>query len=151
MSNVHDDQPFHDPDGASGMSHHSTRLIKASPDAVHAVLLNAAELAEWNPAFRSIVAPTQATAHQPYPITGPAGLSGHLAYTGISPDLIEMTWQVTGFHETCTWRLDAVGEYTQVTHEFRHSGPLARLLRSAFRGVAELRLDRLSQRAFPAN
>jgi len=35
---------------------------------------------------------------------------------------------------------------TVVTHSFEHQGPLARLLSNAYRGVAELRLDRLTQR-----
>jgi hypothetical protein len=34
-----------------------------------------------------------------------------------------------------------------VSHEFTHEGPLARVLSKAYRGVAELRLDRLAERA----
>jgi hypothetical protein len=60
---------------------------------------------------------------------------------------IDTTWRVPGFHENGTWRFERHGPDTLVTHEFRHEGPLARLLSNAYRGVAELRLDRLAQRA----
>jgi hypothetical protein len=43
------------------------------------------------------------------------------------------------------------GAATVVTHAFRHEGPLARVLSGAYRGVAELRLDRLEARAAHAD
>ncbi len=69
-------------------------------------------------------------------------MSGWLEYTAISPQRIEITWQVPGFHEHGVWLLDS----GVVTHSFEHNGPLAAVLRSAYRGIATVRLERLRDR-----
>lgn len=57
-----------------------------------------------------------------------------------------MAWRVTGFAEVGSWTMTTAGTGTSVHHEFIHSGPLASLLRRAYHGVADLRLDRLAHR-----
>lgn len=51
-----------------------------------------------------------------------------------------------GFREEAIWMPQAEGAGTRATHTFQHTGPLAALLRNAYRGVAELRLQRVSHR-----
>jgi hypothetical protein len=61
----------------------------------------------------------------------------------IEPDRIEITWQVPGFREVGTWTIAADG---QVTHTFEQTGPLATVLRPAYRNIATIRLARLANR-----
>ena len=61
----------------------------------------------------------------------------------VEPDRIEITWQVPGFREVGTW---TIGPDRQVTHTFEQSGPLATVLRPAYRNVATIRLARLANR-----
>lgn len=131
----------------------ATRLINAPLPQVRNVLLDPRALPAWNPAFHTVDGPAQAATGISYPITVRGGLTGTWQYTTIDEQRIDTTWRVPGFHETGTWRLEPQGKGTLVTHEFRHQGPLARLLSNAYRGVAELRLDRLAERATrgPAN
>jgi uncharacterized protein YndB with AHSA1/START domain len=128
-------------------SQQATRLINAPLAQIREALLDPRALPEWNPAFRTVDGPAEAATGVSYPITVRGGLSGNWQYTTIDDQRIDTTWRVPGFHETGTWRFEARGEGTLVTHEFRHQGPLASLLSNAYRGVAELRLDRLSQRS----
>jgi hypothetical protein len=61
----------------------------------------------------------------------------------IEPDRVEFVWEVPGFHETASWMIGPEGE---VTHGFSQSGPLAAVLRPAYRGIAAVRLGRLTNR-----
>jgi uncharacterized protein YndB with AHSA1/START domain len=128
-------------------SQRATRLINAPLSQVRDALLDPRALPEWNPAFRTVAGPVGAATGVSYPITVRGGLTGAWQYATIEDQRIDTTWRVPGFHENGTWRFERHGPDTLVTHEFRHEGPLARLLSNAYRGVAELRLDRLAQRA----
>ncbi|MDN3354362.1 SRPBCC family protein [Actinomadura sp. DC4] len=126
-------------------SQEATRFIDAPPAAIRDALLDARALPDWNPAFQSIEAPARAATGARYPIVV-RGLHGHWEYTLIAEDRIEAVWQIPGFRETGVWRWEARGAGTVVTHAFEHRGGLARVLAGAYRGVAELRLDRLTLR-----
>lgn len=121
-------------------------LVRAEPAAVRAVLLRPLEIPDWNPAFLTLAGPDAAAVGTGYPITVRGGLRGTFAYTGIGASTIGWSWHVPGLDETGHWRLTPRDGGTLVEHEFTHRGPLARVLRAAFEGVAELRLGRLSDR-----
>ncbi|MET8141526.1 hypothetical protein ABZU32_14560 [Sphaerisporangium sp. NPDC005288] len=77
----------------------------------------------------------------PLLMVGDLTYDDHLLHEGQVPG-------VGSRRENGTWLLRPRAEGgTVVTHGFQHQGPLARALSRAYRGVAELRLDRLSQRA----
>lgn len=124
----------------------STMTMTASADEIRRVLLTPLELADWNPAFTSIAGPPTAEAGTPYPIRVRPGFNGTLTYTAITPDRIDVDWQVPGLREQGTWTLTDAGATTVVQHSFTQSGPLSVALRNAFRGVADLRLQRLAER-----
>lgn len=124
---------------------HATLLIKASPQHVRDVLLDPLALPAWNPAFNSIDGPSKATTGYAYRISVRQGLSGHFTYDKIDPNLIRTTWHVLGFTETGTWLLREHNGNTVIDHDFTHTCPLAALLSRAYRGVAELRLQRLAR------
>ncbi|MGI8334795.1 SRPBCC family protein [Actinomadura scrupuli] len=127
-------------------SQEATRFIDVPPADVRRALLDPRALPDWNPAFHSLDGPAGAATGIRYPITARGGLSGHWEYTLITDHRVDAVWQVPGLRETGTWLLDERDGGTVVTHGFQHQGRLARLLRNAYRGVAELRLDRLAQR-----
>ncbi|MEV6411853.1 hypothetical protein [Kribbella sp. NPDC051718] len=104
------------------------------------VLLDPLALPSWNEAFLSIDGPETPVAGQRYQLRVRPGLAGWLEYTAISPTRIDITWQVPGFHESGVWQIDQ----SRVTHSFEHTGPLAAVLRRAYRGIAAVRLQRLS-------
>lgn len=121
----------------------ATRTIPADRDAIRAVLLDVLALPEWNEAFVSLSGPSVPAVGTPYQLQVRPGLSGRLEYAAIEPDRIEIHWQVPGFREIGVWTVDDSG---LVTHTFTQSGPLATLLKPAYRGIAEVRLDRLAAR-----
>lgn len=121
---------------------HASLSIQAPPDTIRHELLDALALPEWNEAFLSIEEPL---AGKRYRLRVRPGLSGWLEYTAIEPERIEIAWHVPGFHETGVW----VIEDGLVTHSFHHNGPLAAVLRSSYRGIAAVRLQRLAQRLQP--
>jgi hypothetical protein len=106
------------------------------------VLLDPLALPLWNEAFLSVDGPKTPEVGLRYKLRVRPGLNGWLEYTAIAPDRIEMTWQVPGFRERGVWLL----EDGLVTHSFEHAGPLAAVLRSAYRGIAAVRLERLRER-----
>jgi hypothetical protein len=118
----------------------ATDTVPASQAAIRHVLLDALALPEWNEAFLSIEGPGDDAR---YTLRVRPGLTGELQYTAIEPDRVEITWQVPGFREIGTWTLAADG---QVTHSFEQTGPLATVLRPAYRNVATIRLARLANR-----
>lgn len=103
------------------------------------VLLDPLALTSWNEAFLSIDGPETPVVGQRYKLRVRPGLNGWLEYTAISPERIDITWQVPGFHEDGVWLIDQ----GLVTHSFEHHGALAAVLRSAYRGIAAVRLERL--------
>ncbi|WP_413757894.1 SRPBCC family protein [Streptomyces sp. MMBL 11-3] len=122
-------------------------LIPAPVHIVRRILLEPTALAEWNPAFLSVGGPSQALTGRRYPLVARGALRGHWEYLSIGDTLIEGRWEVPGLAETNSWKLVPHEEGTHVTHSFTHRGGLAALLRPAFAGVADLRLDRLAGRA----
>lgn len=122
-------------------------LISAPPPVVRQILLEPTALAEWNPAFLSVQGPRSAVTQQRYPIQVRGGLHGHWEYRQITDEFIEGYWEVPGLTENNTWQLRPYNSGTHVTHSFQHRGALAALLRPAFANVAELRLNRLAERA----
>jgi hypothetical protein len=121
----------------------ATDTIPAGPAAIRHVLLDALALPEWNEAFLGIDGPTDPTAGTRYALRVRPGLTGELQYTVIEPDRIEITWQVPGFREVGTWTITAD---SRVTHTFEQTGPLATVLRPAYRNIATIRLARLTNR-----
>ncbi|NUW46142.1 SRPBCC family protein [Nonomuraea rhodomycinica] len=124
----------------------ATRFVDAPPSRVRRALLTPRALPDWNPAFHTVEGPAHAATGVEYPMTVRGGLSGHWRYTAIDDRSIHTAWQVPGFRETGVWRLEPHGSGTVVTHAFGHHGPLALVLSKAYRGVGELRLDRLARR-----
>jgi len=121
----------------------ATDTIPAGQSAIRHVLLDALALPEWNEAFLSIDGPKEATVGARYALRVRPGLTGELQYTVIEPDRIEITWHVPGFREVGTWTVTAD---SQVTHTFEQTGPLATVLRPAYRNIATIRLARLANR-----
>ena len=121
----------------------ATESIHAGRSAIRHVLLDALALPEWNEAFLAIDGPSEPTLGTPYALRVRPGFAGELQYTALEPDRIEITWQVPGFREVGTW---TIAPDSQVTHTFEQSGPLATVLRPAYRNVAMIRLARLANR-----
>ena len=121
----------------------ATDTIPAGQAAIRHVLLDALALPEWNEAFLSIEGPTETTVGARYALRVRPGLTGELQYVVIEPDRIEITWQVPGFREVGTWTMTAD---SKVTHTFEQTGPLATVLRPAYRNIATIRLARLANR-----
>ncbi|MGH8938034.1 MAG: hypothetical protein ACRDV2_01655 [Actinomycetes bacterium] len=121
--------------------------MSAPVSAVRHVLLRPLAFPDWNPAFRTLTGPPAATLGVGYPMTVRPGLSGEFWYAAITGNHIETRREVPAMAEVGTWDLYQQGARTLVTHAFEHSGPLAKLLSGAFRGVAEVRLTRLADRA----
>lgn len=121
----------------------ATDTIPAHPIAIRHVLLDALALPEWNEAFLAIDGPVDADRGSRYALRVRPGFAGELQYTVVEPDRIEITWQVPGFREVGTW---TITPDSQVTHTFEQSGPLATVLRPAYRNIATIRLARLANR-----
>jgi hypothetical protein len=129
------------------MTERSAELfVDATLPQVRAVLLDVLALPDWNPAFTNIEGPQTATVEAHYRLKVRPGLRGCFTYDAIEPTRIGMSWHVPGFSETGSWHLLGHGTRTLVRHDFRHAGPLAAALRGAYRGVGELRLQRLATR-----
>ena len=126
---------------------HSTMTMTASAAEIRRILLTPLELADWNPAFTSIVGPATPQVGTPYPIRVRPGFNGTLTYAAITPDRIDIDWQIPGLREKGTWTLTTADAGTVVQHGVTQSGPLSVALRNAFRGVTDLRLQRLAERA----
>ncbi|WP_100448860.1 SRPBCC family protein [Glycomyces xiaoerkulensis] len=127
--------------------HRSSRTVSAPPERIAELVCDPARLPDWNPALAEVDAEGAAEERRRYRIRAVRGLRGYLVYTLISPECIEMTLQVQGLREESYWLLEPSGDRTHVEHGFSHTGLLGRLLGPAFQGVAELRLDRLADRA----
>jgi hypothetical protein len=120
--------------------------IPASSSALRSILLDAAHLPDWNPAFSAVTAQGAVRAGEPLAIRVRGVLKGRLVYDRVDADAIEMTVTVPGLTEHSSWRLAAAGEATTVTHELSQRGPLAEWLEPATRDIATLRLTRLLER-----
>jgi hypothetical protein len=121
----------------------ATEIIHASPAAIRHVLLDALALPEWNEAFLAIDGPAEAELGSSYALRVRPGFAGELQYTVVEADRIEISWQVPGFREVGVW---TIGPDSRVTHTFEQSGPLATVLRPAYRNIATIRLARLANR-----
>ncbi|TDD46392.1 hypothetical protein E1263_36680 [Kribbella antibiotica] len=121
----------------------ATDTIPAGPSAIRHLLLDALALPEWNEAFLAIDGPPAAEQGSRYALRVRPGLAGELVYTAVETDRIEISWQVPGFHEVGSW---TIGPDSQVTHTFEQTGPLATVLRPAYRNIATIRLARLTNR-----
>jgi len=106
------------------------------------VLLDPLALPLWNEAFLHIDGPRVPVVGTRYSLRVRPGFNGWLEYTAITSAHVEITWQIPGFHERGSWSIDG----DRVTHSFEHTGPLAAVLRSAYRGIAAVRLERLRSR-----
>ncbi|MGC4936395.1 hypothetical protein [Kribbella sp. DT2] len=122
---------------------YASSTIPASREAIRRALLDAHALPEWNEAFVSVDGPATPTVGTPYKLKVRPRFTGVLKYTVIEADRVEFVWEVPGFHETASWMIGPDGE---VTHAFSQSGPLATVLRPAYRGIAAVRLGRLTNR-----
>ncbi|GAA0571874.1 hypothetical protein HPO96_32380 [Kribbella sandramycini] len=121
----------------------ATDTIPTGPSAIRHILLDALTLPEWNEAFLTIDGPAAAEQGSRYALRVRPGLTGELQYTAVETDRIEITWQVPGFREVGVW---SIGPESQVTHTFEQTGPLATVLRPAYRNIATIRLARLANR-----
>jgi hypothetical protein len=121
----------------------ATETIPADAVAIRHVLLDALSLPEWNEAFLAIDGPIEAALGARYSLKVRPGLAGELQYSVVESDRIEIVWRVPGFQEVGTW---TIGPDSQVTHTFEQSGPLATVLRPAYRNIATIRLARLANR-----
>ena len=121
----------------------ATEAIHADPVAIRHVLLDALALPEWNEAFQAIDGPVEAGPGTRYTLRVRPGFAGELVYTVVEVDRIEIVWHVPGFREISTW---TISPDSQVTHTFEQSGPLATVLRPAYRNIATIRLARLANR-----
>ena len=127
----------------------ATRSIRADPQILTEIILNIAELADWNPALNSTRTQDRiAKIDHPYPVS--TRIPGRATLTYIHADQQRIVWRldVAGNVETGEWQLEAGdGASTRVTHRMSHSGALFALMQNAMRQVPTWRLDRLQERA----
>lgn len=126
----------------------AARDIKAGRQATAQILVNIAELADWNPALLSTQTRDQrARLHHPYPVRTRVPGRATLTYTETSEERVTWRLDVMGGVETGIWDLCPHGSITRVTHTMIHTGPLFTLMRNAMVQVPTWRLDRLQERA----
>lgn len=124
------------------------RDIHASPQTIVNIILNIAELADWNPALHSTgTRDLSARVGQPYPVSTRIPGRATLTYTHSSAERIVWRLEVAGSSETGEWDLRPQGETTLVTHTMTHTGALFTLMHNAMSSVPTWRLGRLQQRA----
>lgn len=124
------------------------RDIGAAPQTIAAIILNIAELADWNPALiRTGTRDRSARIDHPYAVSTRIPGRATLTYTHASLDRITWRVDVAGSTESARWDLRAQGDTTHVVHTMRHTGTLLTLMRRAMKNVPALRLDRLQERA----
>lgn len=124
------------------------REIHADSQTIIHIILNIAELAEWNPALNSTdTRDRSARIGHPYPVS--TRIPGRATLTYIHATSRRITWrlEVAGSAETGQWDLQPQGETTRVIHTMTHTGALFTLMHNAMSNVPTWRLDRLQQRA----
>lgn len=114
---------------------------------VRAILLEPSALPEWNAGLRAITAGWRAQVGVRYPVAVRGGLTGYLLYTATGERRIETTWRIPGLAESNSWTLIPDGSGTLVRHAFENTGPVAMMLRGTFENAADVRLERLAERA----
>lgn len=126
----------------------ATREIHASPHDIARIVLNIAELADWNPALNwTDTGETEARVGHPYRVSTRLPGRATLTYQEASPNRIVWRLDVAGNAETGEWTLEPHGAATRVTHTMTHRGPFFALARRAMMQVPTWRLDRLQERA----
>ena len=128
------------------VSRQDTVHINAPASDIFAILLDAAALPEWNPAFSSVSAKVPVSVGQRIPIRVRGFLRGELVYERINDTEVATTMRIPGLTEVGTWQLAMVPGGTTVTHAFTQSGALAELLEPSTRDVASLRVNWLRER-----
>jgi hypothetical protein len=134
------------------MTDTATAAIRASTREISAILLDATAMADWNPALLSVGGPPgPAEVGLLYPVVLRPGFHGHMVYRTVEAGRIDIDYRfpVLGL-EQGTWRLESRGgseSATRVVHTFTHPGFVGKLTAGIFRGVAELRVARLAERA----
>ncbi|QOC26769.1 SRPBCC family protein [Microbacterium hominis] len=124
------------------------REIHASPQIIADIIMNIAELADWNPALNSTgTRDLSARLGHPYPVSTRVPGRATLTYTDATIERIVWRLEVAGSSETGQWDVRAHGEKTLVTHTMLHAGALFAVMHNAMTNVPTLRLDRLQQRA----
>ncbi len=124
------------------------RDIHSDPQTIADIILNIAELADWNPALNSTGTRDQsARIGHPYPVSTRIPGRATLTYTRAAPDQIAWRLEVAGSTEAGQWDLQPRGATTRVIHTMTHSGALFTLMHNAMSSVPTWRLDRLQQRA----
>ena len=121
--------------------------IEAPIGRLRDILLDAAHLPEWNPAFTAVTVEGVVRPGEAIPIRVRGVLKGRLVYDRVDPDVLEMTVTVPGLTERASWALGEADGATTVVHEVHQQGPLAEWLEPSTRDVATLRLSRLRDRA----
>lgn len=124
------------------------RDIHADPRTIADIIVNIAELADWNPALTSTgTRDRSARIGHPYPVSTRIPGRATLTYTEATSGRIMWRLEVAGSTETGRWDLEPLGEFTRVTHTMVHTGALFTLMHNAMSSVPAWRLDRLRQRA----
>ena len=117
-------------------------FISASRADVLDVLLDAARLPDWNPAFTSVVSSDRGK----FRVRALGILSGTLTYGEESGADLAMHIAIPGLSERSTWVISEVRGGVKVTHRVIQEGPLVRVIGS---GEAALvpgkRLSRLAE------
>ncbi len=126
----------------------ASRHIDAAPETIVSILLNIAELADWNPALSSTGTQDRtARIDHPYPVS--TRVPGRATLTYVHAERARITWRldVNGGTETGDWELQPGATGTRVAHTMTHTGALFSLMRHAMNQVPDWRLDRLQERA----
>lgn len=128
--------------------HRAETRIDADPGAVASIILNIAQLAEWNPALLSTgTEDAVARLDHPYPVATRIPARATLTYVQANSERIVWRLDVAGSVETGEWNFESDGKGTRVTHTMTHSGALFAVMQRAMASVPSLRLGRLKQRA----
>jgi hypothetical protein len=128
-------------------SYQSQLSIPVPRGMIRGILLEPAALPEWQQWLRAVSAPYRGQVGVRYPVTVRGGLGGHLTYAMTGERRVELGWRVPGMAQSDTWTLIPDGSGTLVRHAIEASGPVARLFRGSLEDAADLRLQRLAERA----
>jgi len=122
--------------------------VQAPLQTIWDVLVDASRMADWNPAISSLLTTeTVGVVGDAYATRVRGMIPATFRYVKISPTVVEHDLSFVGFDEHAVWELEQrEGGSTLVTHRFRQTGPVARLVPAEASDVVSLRLDRLRRR-----